>query len=164
MLKLKLQYLRYLMRITDSLEKTMMQKKNEGRRRGQQRLGLLNSIIDSMDLSLSKLLELMDREACSAAVHGVTKNNIQLSNRTLEILYKWTLIHIWTWIRWQVPELQVNAIMDKLFESIGRKMHFRHTSMKTIRGYVCTTWSGIMSTNPFLQWWNLYSPSHVGWT
>ena len=59
-------------------------------------MGLLNSIIDSMDLSLSKLLELMDREACSAAVHGVTKNNIQLSDRTLEILYKWTLIHIWT--------------------------------------------------------------------
>ena len=68
--------------------------KNEGRRRGQQRMGLLDSIIDSMDLSLSKLLELMDREACSAAVHGVAKNNIQLSNRTLEILYKWTLIHI----------------------------------------------------------------------
>ena len=62
-------------------------------------MGLLNSIIDSMDLSLSKLLELMDREACSAAVHGVTKNNIQLSDRTLEILYKWTLIHIWTWLR-----------------------------------------------------------------
>ena len=96
MLKLKLQYLGYLMRIIDSLEKTMMQKKNECRRRGQQRLGLLNSIIDSMDLSLSKLLELMDREACSAAVHGVAKNMTQLSNRTLEILYKWTLIHIWT--------------------------------------------------------------------
>ena len=103
--------------------------KTEGRRRGQQRMGLLNSIINSMDLSLSKLLELMDREARSAAVHGVTKNTTQLSNRTLEILYKWTLIHIWTWFRWQGPELQVNAIMDKLFESIGRKMHFGHRSM-----------------------------------
>ena len=70
--------------------------KNEGRRRGQQRMGLLDSIIDSMDLSLSKLLELMDREACSAAVHGVAKNTTQLSNRTLEILYTWTLIHSWT--------------------------------------------------------------------
>ena len=59
-------------------------------------MGLLNSIINSMDLSLSKLLELMDREARSAAAHGVTKNTTQLSNRTLEILYKWTLIHIWT--------------------------------------------------------------------
>ena len=96
MLKRKLQNLGYLMRITVSLEKTMMRKKNEGRRRGQQRMGLLDSIIDSMDLSLSKLLELMDREACSAAVHGVAKNMTQLSNRTLEILYKWTLIHIWT--------------------------------------------------------------------
>ena len=96
MLKQKLQSLGYLMLITVSLEKIMMRKKNEGRRRGQQRMGLLDSIIDSMDLSLSKLLELMDREACSAAVHGVAKNNIQLSDRTLEILYKWTLIHIWT--------------------------------------------------------------------
>ena len=96
MLKQKLQSLGYLMLITVSLEKIMMRKKNEGRRRGQQRMGLLDSIIDSMDLSLSKLLELMDREACSAAVHGVAKNMTQLSNRTLEILYKWTLIHIWT--------------------------------------------------------------------
>ena len=94
MLKQKLQSLGYLMLITVSLEKIMMRKKNEGRRRGQQRMGLLDSIIDSMDLSLSKLLELMDREACSAAVHGVAKNMTQLSNRTLEILYKWTLIHI----------------------------------------------------------------------
>ena len=96
MLKQKLQSFGYLMLITVSLEKIMMRKKNEGRRRGQQRMGLLDSIIDSMDLSLSKLLELMDREACSAAVHGVAKNMTQLSNRTLEILYKWTLIHIWT--------------------------------------------------------------------
>ena len=96
MLKLKLQYLGYVMRITDSLEKTILRKKNEGRRRGQQRMGLWDSIIDSMDLSLGKLQMLMDREACSAAVHGVAKNNIQLSDRTLEILYKWTLIHIWT--------------------------------------------------------------------
>ena len=103
--------------------------KNEGRRRGQQRMGLLDSIIDSMDLSLGKLLELMDREACSAAVHGVAKNTTQLSNRTLEILYTWTLIHTWTWLKWQGPELQVNAVTDKLFKSIGRKIHFGHTSM-----------------------------------
>ena len=57
---------------------------------------LLNSIIDSMDLSLSKLLELMDREAHSAAVYGVAKNRTQLRDRTLEIMCKWTLIHIWT--------------------------------------------------------------------
>ena len=89
MLKQKLQSFGYLMLITVSLEKIMMRKKNEGRRRGQQRMGLLDSIIDSMDLSLSKLLELMEREARSAAVHGVTKNRTQLSDRTFEILYKW---------------------------------------------------------------------------
>ena len=96
MLKLKLQYLGYVMRITDSLEKTILRKKNEGRRRGQQRMGLWDSIIDSMDLSLGKLQMLMDREVCSAAVNGVAKNTTQLSNRTLEILYTWTLIHSWT--------------------------------------------------------------------
>ena len=96
MLKWKLQNLGYLMRITVSLEKTMMRKKNEGRRRGQQRMGLWDSIIDSMDLSLGKLQMLMDREVCSAAVNGVAKNTTQLSNRTLEILYTWTLIHSWT--------------------------------------------------------------------
>ena len=96
MLKQKLQSLGYLMLITVSLEKIMMRKKNEGRRRGQQRMGLLDSIIDSMDLSLSKLLELMEREARSAAVHGVTKNRTQLSDRTFEILYKWDPDPYWT--------------------------------------------------------------------
>jgi len=81
-LKLQLQYFFHLMQRTDSLEKTLMLGKTEGRRRrGQQRMKWLDGIIDLMDMSLSKLRELvMNREAWHGSVHGITKSQTQLSN------------------------------------------------------------------------------------
>ena len=152
MLKLKLQYFGHLMQRTDSLEKTLMLGRIEGRRRrGWQRMRWLDGITDSMDMSLSKLQELvMDREAWRAAVHGVANSRTRLSDWT-QLLYASPQplhLHLWPPRTRMQMEAHLSAIVlqvgSQSEEELGRiiwKVHL--TSWVFFFPWIClfsTTW------------------------